>query len=75
LLITFFMLTTAFAKPKIMEIVLPEDGGSTDPTIEYPAKRTINLLLSGDNKIYYYVVSERKKRIFCIIKIYSMLQS
>lgn len=24
LLITFFMLTTAFSKPKVMEIVLPE---------------------------------------------------
>ncbi len=52
LLITFFMLTTAFSKPKIMEIVLPNDDG---PTGEVAAPRTLNLLLSGDDKVYYYV--------------------
>jgi biopolymer transport protein ExbD len=56
LLITFFMLTTAFSKPRIMEIVLPEDGDvGTNSKIECPAARTINLLLTGDNEIYYYV--------------------
>jgi biopolymer transport protein ExbD len=57
LLITFFMLTTAFSKPKIMEIVLPEkdvvQDTSKGPEIE--AKRTLNLILSGDNKVYYYI--------------------
>jgi biopolymer transport protein ExbD len=52
LLITFFMLTTAFAKPKIMEIVLPDEEGESGQAI---ASRTINLLLSSDNKIYYYL--------------------
>jgi biopolymer transport protein ExbD len=57
LLITFFMLTTAFSKSRIMEIVLPIDGGDNNPStsIEYPASRTINLILSDNNKIYYYV--------------------
>ncbi len=56
LLITFFMLTTAFSKPKIMEIVLPDNSEvdtSKGPEIE--AKRTLNLILSGDDKVYYYV--------------------
>ncbi len=57
LLITFFMLTTAFSKPKIMEIVLPDKTEDIDtskgPEIE--KSRTLNLLLSGDDKIYYYV--------------------
>jgi len=55
LLITFFMLTTAFSKAKIMEIVLPEK--LTDPNQKAPviAKyRTLNILLGPDNKIYTY---------------------
>jgi len=55
LLITFFMLTTAFAKPKAMEITMPEK--KDDPTVKAPeiqADRTINILISGNDKIYYY---------------------
>jgi len=55
LLITFFMLTTAFSKPKAMDITMPEK--KDDPTVDAPqisADRTINILISGDNKIYYY---------------------
>ncbi|MFN8258620.1 MAG: biopolymer transporter ExbD [Bacteroidales bacterium] len=52
LLITFFMLTTAFAKPKIMEIVLPDTGGEQSPV---PKDRTLNILLSGEDKVYYYI--------------------
>jgi biopolymer transport protein ExbD len=55
LLITFFMLTTAFAKPKAMEITMPEK--KDDPNIEAPkieADRTINILMSGNDQIYYY---------------------
>src|SRR5512140_3316802 len=56
LLITFFMLTTAFSKPKIMEIVLPEKLDKKKPQ-EAPkaqASRTINLILGPENKIYFY---------------------
>jgi biopolymer transport protein ExbD len=55
LLITFFMLTTAFSKPKAMEITMPEK--KDDPNIDAPkieADRTINVLISGNDKIYYY---------------------
>ena len=55
LLITFFMLTTAFSKPKAMEITMPEK--KDDPNVEAPkieADRTINILLSGNDQIYYY---------------------
>jgi biopolymer transport protein ExbD len=58
LLITFFMLTTAFSKPKIMEIVLPEKTDETnkpEDNVEVEAKRTLNILMSGDDKVYYYV--------------------
>ena len=55
LLIIFFMLTTAFSKAKIMEIVLPEkikDPNAIPPKI--PGSRTLNILLGPDNKIYWY---------------------
>jgi biopolymer transport protein ExbD len=58
LLITFFMLTTAFAKPKAMEIVLPEKDDKPDknkPQIEIPKSRTYNVIMTSDNKIYWYV--------------------
>jgi biopolymer transport protein ExbD len=55
LLITFFMLTTAFSKAKIMEIVLPEK--IDDPNQKQPAvakSRTVNIILGPDNKIFWY---------------------
>jgi biopolymer transport protein ExbD len=55
LLITFFMLTTAFAKPKAMEITMPEK--KDDPNVEAPkieADRTINILMSGNDQVFYY---------------------
>ncbi len=56
LLITFFMLTTAFAKPKVMEITMPEppDPTKPQPPITISDKRTVNVLITGDDKIYYY---------------------
>jgi len=57
LLITFFMLTTAFSKPKVMEIVLPEktDVEDTSKGPEVIAERTLNILMTGEDKVYYYV--------------------
>ena len=56
LLITFFMLTTAFSKPKVMEITMPEKDNKPDPKTQtkVQADRTYNILLTGDNKIYWY---------------------
>ncbi len=58
LLITFFMLTTAFSKPKVMEITMPEKTEDTAKPKDAPkiaADRTINILISGDDRIYYYI--------------------
>jgi biopolymer transport protein ExbD len=56
LLITFFMLTTAFAKPKVMEIILPEKvkDPSKQEAPKISASRTVNILLGPDDKIYWY---------------------
>jgi len=58
LLITFFMLTTAFSKPKIMEIVLPEEDTTNlvpESRVEIEAKRTLNILIAADDNVYYYI--------------------
>jgi len=55
LLITFFMLTTALSKPKVMDITLPDK--LTDPNQKAPliaASRTLNIILGPENKIYWY---------------------
>jgi biopolymer transport protein ExbD len=55
LLIVFFMLTTAFSKAKVMEIILPEklkDPNADPPKIS--ASRTLNIILGPDDKIYWY---------------------
>ncbi len=56
LLITFFMLTTAFAKPKVMVITMPEKD--KDQTIKdqpkISAERTLNILLAGNDEVFYY---------------------
>ena len=56
LLITFFMLTTAFSKPKAMEITMPEkdDTKTEKEAPKIAADRTVNILISGNDKIYYY---------------------
>lgn len=55
LLLTFFMLTTTFSKPTVMEVAMPVKPKADDP--EPPAIKESNaltLLLGEDNKLYYY---------------------
>jgi biopolymer transport protein ExbD len=54
LLITFFMLTTAFSKPKIMQIVLPEKMTKNTIPPKIVGSRTMNIILGPDNKVYWY---------------------
>jgi biopolymer transport protein ExbD len=57
ILITFFMLTTAFTKPKIMEIVLPEKIKKDEKNVEPPKiakSRTLNVILGPENKVFWY---------------------
>lgn len=55
LLITFFMLTTAFSKPKVMEITMPEkktDEKQQDTKVN--EQRVVNIIMIGDDKVYWY---------------------
>jgi len=57
LLITFFMLTTAFSKPKVMEITMPEKDTNQkkEDQTKIQADRTINILMSGNDNVYWYL--------------------
>ncbi|MCX6237054.1 MAG: biopolymer transporter ExbD [Bacteroidia bacterium] len=55
LLLTFFMLTTAFNKPKVMEIILPEKPKDNTPPPELDKNRALNIILVDNNKILWYV--------------------
>ena len=64
LLITFFMLTTAFSKPKVMVITMPEKETNPDQPKgpEIPKNRTLNILLTEGHKVYYYIgIADPKK--------------
>jgi hypothetical protein len=49
------MLTTAFSKPKVMEITMPEKTDKPSDAPAIAAFRTLNIILAEDNKIYYYI--------------------
>lgn len=54
LLLTFFMLTTAFSKPKVMEIVLPDKV--KDSTIKAPEvddSKVVNVIIEDDRVFWY----------------------
>jgi len=52
LLLTFFMLTTTFGKPKTMEINMPVKPENEDN--QTLVNNAVTILLSGDNKIWWY---------------------
>lgn len=52
LLLTFFVLTATFSKPKSMELTFPAPPDK--PEDMPPIKKGITFLLSKDNKIFYY---------------------
>jgi biopolymer transport protein ExbD len=54
LLLTFFMLTTAFSKPKMMEIALPEPPKDINKTPEIPKERALTVILDENNQVFYY---------------------
>jgi biopolymer transport protein ExbD len=51
LLITFFMLTTTFSKPTVMQLQMPIDEG---PKINVPETRTTTIILGKNDQVFYY---------------------
>lgn len=54
LLLTFFMLTTAFNKPKVMEIVLPERSEDIKDAPQVDDSKVLNVILVKGDKILWY---------------------
>ncbi|WP_400192421.1 ExbD/TolR family protein [Hymenobacter sp. B81] len=54
LLLTFFMLTTTFAKPSAMQISMPVKPKPEDEQTELKASLAFTVLLGENNKLYYY---------------------
>ena len=54
LLLTFFMLTTTFIKPQVMDLVLPEDKTEINqPMVN--EDRVLSLVPDGNNKLYWFI--------------------
>jgi len=56
LLLTFFMLTTTFAKPNVMQLTMPvkEKNPNPDEQTKIKASQAMTVILGKDNKAYYY---------------------
>lgn len=56
LLLTFFILTTTFSKPKTMDITMPvKDPVEDKDRTKVPASQTMSVLLTGNDKIIWYM--------------------
>ena len=61
LLITFFMFTTTFSKPNVMDLGLPakpKDDQVKPPPTEVKLENSITLLLGKDNRIFWHQQEE-----------------
>jgi biopolymer transport protein ExbD len=54
LLLTFFILTTTFAKPQTMEINMPVKTDKEEEQSKLKASNALTLLLGENDKIYWY---------------------
>jgi len=69
LLLTFFMLTTAFSKPKVMIITMPEKTDKQQDQPKIAATRTLNIILGDSDKVYYFMgVADPNKPLPTLIK-------
>jgi biopolymer transport protein ExbD len=56
LLLTFFMLTTTFAKPNVMQLTMPvkEKNPNPDEQTKIKASQAMTIILGAEDKVYYY---------------------
>lgn len=55
LLLTFFMLTTTFSKPKVIELTPPVKNIQKQDSTHVQDSLAITVVLSGNHKVYYYM--------------------
>ena len=54
LLLTFFMLTTTFAKPQTMEINMPVKPENEEEQIALKASNAMTIILGDNDRVFYY---------------------
>jgi biopolymer transport protein ExbD len=54
LLLTFFMLTTTFAKPNVMQLQMPVKPQSDDQITPLKSSRAMTIILGSGHQAYYY---------------------
>ncbi|WP_080776660.1 biopolymer transporter ExbD [Chryseobacterium phocaeense] len=54
LLITFFMFTTNFTKPNVMDLGLPAKGDPPNGPIVVNEKNQVTFILGKDNRVFYH---------------------
>ncbi len=55
LLLTFFLLTTTFNKPKTMEVNMPDKVEDEDQQTKINERDILNLVLAENDKIYWWI--------------------
>jgi biopolymer transport protein ExbD len=55
LLLTFFILTTTFSKPKTMDITMPVKDTKEEERTKVPASQTMSVLLTKNDRIIWYM--------------------
>lgn len=55
LLLTFFLLTTTFNKPKTMEVNMPDKVDDETQQTKINERDILNLVLAEDNKVFWWV--------------------
>ncbi len=55
LLLTFFILTTTFSKPKTMDITMPVKDAPEEQRSKVPASQTMSVLLTKNDRIIWYM--------------------
>jgi len=61
LLLTFFMLTTSFSKPKTMEIMMPDKPDPTKPPPVINEHNVMNLIIGPNDRLFYYFGNDDPK--------------
>ncbi len=62
LLLTFFVLTSTFSKPKVLRMIFPEKLEKDNPNVKPPEiKDGLTILLTANDNIFYYVGALNKE--------------
>ncbi|UPL48818.1 ExbD/TolR family protein [Hymenobacter sublimis] len=54
LLLTFFMLTTTFNKPTVMDLAMPVKPDVDEPDSAVPTKKALTLILGKNSQVHYF---------------------